>query len=104
MQDAGYQVLTARDGLDALAVLERYTPDVALIDLEMPRMNGLDLTKSMRNRPQTKNTPVVMITSRFTDRHRALAIEAGVNEFLTKPYTEEVLLGVVGALLQTANK
>lgn len=104
MQDAGYQVLTARDGLDALAVLERYTPDVALVDLEMPRMNGLDLTKSMRNRPQTKNTPVVMITSRYTDRHRALAIDAGVNEFLTKPYTEEVLLGVVGALLQTVSK
>jgi chemotaxis protein histidine kinase CheA/ActR/RegA family two-component response regulator len=104
MQDAGYQVITARDGLDALAMLERYTPDVALVDLEMPRMNGLDLAKSMRNRPQTKTTPVVMITSRFTDRHRALALEAGVNEFLTKPYTEEVLLGVVDALLRTQTK
>ena len=100
MQDAGYQVITARDGLDALSLLDRCTPDIALVDLEMPRMNGLDLTKSMRNRPLTKDTPVVMITSRFTDKHRALATEAGVNEFLTKPYTEDVLLGLVGKLLQ----
>jgi chemotaxis protein histidine kinase CheA/CheY-like chemotaxis protein len=102
MQDAGYLVISARDGLDALALLERFNPQVALVDLEMPRMNGLDLTKSMRNRPQTKRTPVIMITSRFTDRHRELAREAGVNEFLTKPYSDDALLGMVQSLTSTA--
>jgi chemotaxis protein histidine kinase CheA/ActR/RegA family two-component response regulator len=102
MQDAGYEVIAARDGLDALTMLEHRTPQVALVDLEMPRMNGLELTKAMRNRTQTRSTPVVMITSRFTDRHRALAQEAGVNAFLTKPYTEETLLNLVDELLTKA--
>ncbi|MGB4115562.1 MAG: response regulator [Polaromonas sp.] len=102
MQDAGYEVIAARDGLDALTILEHRTPQVALVDLEMPRMNGLDLTKTMRNRPQTRDTPVVMISSRFTDRHRALAHEAGVNAFMTKPYSEETLLKLVDDLLTLA--
>jgi chemotaxis protein histidine kinase CheA/ActR/RegA family two-component response regulator len=102
MQDAGYEVIAARDGLDALAMLEHRNPQVALVDLEMPRMNGLDLTKAMRNRAQTRDIPVVMITSRFTERHRALAQEAGVNAFLTKPYTEETLLNLVDELLTKA--
>jgi chemotaxis protein histidine kinase CheA/ActR/RegA family two-component response regulator len=103
MQDAGFEVITARDGVEALALLDRYTPQVALVDLEMPRMNGLDLTSAMRNRPATAHTPVIMITSRFTDKHRALAQEAGVNGFLTKPYTEDTLLSMVDNLLSTAD-
>jgi chemotaxis protein histidine kinase CheA/CheY-like chemotaxis protein len=102
MQDTGYDVISARDGIDALGTLQRRTPDIVLVDLEMPRMNGLELTNALRNRAETKATPVVMITSRFTEKHKKLAEEAGVNAFLTKPYSEEQLLGTMERLLHAA--
>jgi CheY-like chemotaxis protein len=99
MRDAGYDVATARDGLEALALFERVRPAVALVDLEMPRMNGLDLTRALRSDPKTAGLPIVMITSRFTQRHRDIAQVAGVSAFLTKPFSEELLLGTVTQLL-----
>jgi chemosensory pili system protein ChpA (sensor histidine kinase/response regulator) len=62
-----------------------------LVDLEMPRMNGVELVRALRERPATHAVPVVMITSRSSDKHRRLALEAGVDVFLTKPYTEDDL-------------
>lgn len=102
MHDSGYEVLTARDGVDALGVVQSCAPDIVLVDLEMPRMNGLELTSALRNRQATKATPVVMITSRFTDKHRQLASDAGVNAFLTKPYSEDLLLNTMDGLLRSA--
>lgn len=102
MHDSGYEVLTARDGVDALGLVQSRAPDIVLVDLEMPRMNGLELTSALRNRLATKATPVVMITSRFTDKHRQLATDAGVNAFLTKPYSEDLLLNTMDGLLRSA--
>jgi len=102
MQDSGYEVVTARDGVDALGAVQLRAPDIVLVDLEMPRMNGLELTSALRNRQATKATPVVMITSRFTDKHRQLADDAGVNAFLTKPYSEDLLLTTIDSLLRSA--
>lgn len=99
MHDAGYEVSTARDGLDALGLVQRSRPDILLVDLEMPRMNGLELTTALRNDRATRTLPIVMITSRFTDKHQQLARQAGVDAFLTKPYSEDHLLGVVEGLL-----
>jgi chemotaxis protein histidine kinase CheA len=101
MQDSGYEVVSARDGIDALGVVQQRVPDVALVDLEMPRMNGLQLTSALRSQAATKTMPVIMITSRFTNKHRQLAEEAGVNAFLTKPYADEQLLRVVEELLES---
>jgi CheY-like chemotaxis protein len=100
MQDAGYDVASARDGIEALGELQKRIPDVVLVDLEMPRMNGLDFTNALRNQNATKHTPVVMITSRFTAKHHQLAMNAGVDVFLTKPYSEEQLLNAIGDLLR----
>jgi DNA-binding response OmpR family regulator len=102
MQDTGYDVISARDGIDALGTLQKRTPDIVLVDLEMPRMNGLELTNALRNKAGTHTTPIIMITSRFTDKHRKLAEEAGVNAFLTKPYSEEHLLSTMERLLREA--
>ncbi|MDO9005388.1 MAG: response regulator [Aquabacterium sp.] len=102
MQDSGYEVVTARDGVDALGAVQLRAPDIVLVDLEMPRMNGLELTSALRNCSATKATPVVMITSRFTDKHRQLANDAGVNAFLTKPYSEDLLLNTIDGLLRSA--
>ena len=99
MHDAGYEVSTARDGLEALGAVQRHRPDILLVDLEMPRMNGLELATALRNDSATRALPIVMITSRFTDKHQQLAMEAGVDAFLTKPYSEDQLLAVMERLL-----
>jgi chemosensory pili system protein ChpA (sensor histidine kinase/response regulator) len=89
---AGYQVVTATDGVDALEQLEEFTPDVMLLDIEMPRMDGFALAKELRRSPNTKNMPIIMITSRTADKHRDYAMQLGVNTYLGKPYQEDELL------------
>ncbi|MFH0934190.1 MAG: response regulator, partial [Pseudomonadota bacterium] len=90
---SGYQVVTAKDGLDALEQLGDMLPDVMLLDVEMPRMDGFELTKRLRQDKRTKDLPIIMITSRTADKHRQFAFELGVNEYMGKPFQEEELLG-----------
>ncbi len=88
----GIRVLTAKDGLDAITVLQDHEPDVILLDIEMPRMDGYQFATHVRNDPRVKDTPIVMITSRSSEKHRARAIEIGVNDYLVKPYQENQLI------------
>ena len=92
LEDAGYEVITAADGFLALEALRNQTPAIVLTDLEMPNLNGLDLTKRLRELPQFMGMPIVIITSRASDKHRGLAEEAGVDLYLTKPYTDAALI------------
>jgi len=100
MQDVGYRVVTARDGMDAVEKLEEESPDVLLVDMEMPRMNGLELTSYVRANSTTHNLPIIMVTSRATKKHRDEADIAGVNAYLVKPYSENEVLDVVEAQLK----
>ena len=88
----GYRVITARDGVEALELLAEAVPDAMLVDVEMPRMDGFDLTRNVRADPRLKNVPIIMITSRTADKHRNYAMSLGVNVFLGKPYQEDELL------------
>jgi chemosensory pili system protein ChpA (sensor histidine kinase/response regulator) len=88
----GYHVLTAKDGVDALEQLGETIPDVMLLDIEMPRMDGFDLARNIRADKRLKHIPIIMITSRTADKHRKHAAEIGVNHYLGKPYDEEELL------------
>jgi chemosensory pili system protein ChpA (sensor histidine kinase/response regulator) len=92
----GYQVILAKDGVDALRLLEDTIPDVMLVDIEMPRMDGFDLTKTLRGTDRLHGIPVIMITSRTGDKHRNTAMQLGVDEFLGKPYAEDELLSHIG--------
>jgi len=92
----GYQVLTAKDGVDALEQMLDIVPDVLLVDIEMPRMDGFDLTRNVRADENLKHVPIIMITSRTADKHRNYAFEIGVNNYLGKPYQEDELLQLVG--------
>ncbi len=92
LEDAGYEVTSANDGFLALDSLRDKPPAIVLTDLEMPNLNGLDLTKRIREVPHFMDMPVIMITSRATDKHRDLALDAGVDLYLTKPYTDAALL------------
>lgn len=96
----GYQVMLAKDGVDALRQLQDTVPDVMLVDIEMPRMDGFDLTKNLRGDDRWKHLPIVMITSRTADKHRSHAMSLGVDAFLGKPYDEDELLRLVAAFAQ----
>jgi len=96
----GYQVVTAKDGVDALQALEDVTPQVMLVDIEMPRMDGFELTKNVRGNARTANIPIIMITSRTAEKHRNYAQELGVNVYLGKPFQEEELLGYIAGFVK----
>jgi len=96
----GMRVMTAKDGVDALAILEDHLPDVILLDIEMPRMDGYEVAAFVRGEPRLKDVPIVMITSRVGEKHRARAIELGVNDYLGKPYQENQLLDAIEPLVQ----
>jgi chemosensory pili system protein ChpA (sensor histidine kinase/response regulator) len=95
----GMRVLTARDGADALVVMEDQVPDVVLLDIEMPRMDGYEVAERMRADPRLKLVPIVMITSRMGEKHRARALELGVDEYLGKPYQESQVLDAIAQLV-----
>ncbi len=87
-----YNIITAKDGVDALTVMIEQIPDIMLLDVEMPRMDGYELATTMRNDHRLKNVPIIMITSRTGDKHRQRAIDIGVNEYMGKPYQEQELI------------
>jgi len=99
-EDNGFRVRIARDGLEALDQLKSRVPALVVVDLEMPRMNGLDLTAYLRSQDTTRGLPVVMVTSRTAETHRRLAIQAGVDEMMTKPFGDEALLNIALRLLE----
>jgi len=96
----GMRVLTARDGMDAVALLQDNVPDIILLDIEMPRMDGYEVAAHVRNDPRLKNVPIIMITSRVGEKHRARAIELGVDDYLGKPYQEAQLLDAIAPLVE----
>ncbi len=98
----GYHVLTAKDGVDALEQLVEATPDVMLVDIEMPRMDGFELTRHVRADGRLRAIPIIMITSRTAQKHRNYAFEIGVNNFLGKPYQEEELLALIAQHVRQA--
>lgn len=99
LEREGYEVQTAKDGLDALEHVHERLPDVILLDLEMPRMDGYEFAGYMRADPRFREVPIVVITSRVGEKHRARAFELGVNRYLGKPYQESEMLQAVVELL-----
>ena len=95
LEREGYKALTAKDGLDALQILSDINPDVILLDIEMPRMDGFEFTKTLKADDRQRHIPIIMITSRTAEKHRNHAMELGVNEYVGKPYQDENLLALI---------
>ena len=95
----GMRVMTARDGADAVALLADNVPDIILLDIEMPRMDGYEVAAQVRSDPRLADVPIIMITSRVGDKHRARAIELGVDDYLGKPYQESQLIDAIAPLV-----
>jgi chemosensory pili system protein ChpA (sensor histidine kinase/response regulator) len=99
LEREGYQVILAKDGVDALEHLQETVPDLMLVDIEMPRMDGFDLTRNIRGNDSTRDVPIIMITSRTADKHRNYALGLGVNAYFGKPFQEDMLLAAIAGLL-----
>lgn len=98
----GFRVDSAKDGVDALEKMHDLIPDLVLLDVEMPRMDGFELARVMRSDARLKSVPIIMITSRTADKHRNRALEIGVNVYLGKPYQEQQLLDAIAEQLAEA--
>jgi chemosensory pili system protein ChpA (sensor histidine kinase/response regulator) len=95
----GFEVITARDGIDAVALLNEQIPDVILLDVEMPRMDGFEFATLVRNDEQFSHLPIIMITSRTGEKHRSRARAIGVDAYLGKPYQEGELVDRLQSIL-----
>jgi chemotaxis protein histidine kinase CheA/ActR/RegA family two-component response regulator len=97
----GWEVLTARDGVEALEQIARERPAAVLLDIEMPRMDGYELIASIRAQEQYRDLPLIALTSRAASKHRQRAMQLGANEYIIKPYQDQELLAVINRLVQT---
>jgi chemosensory pili system protein ChpA (sensor histidine kinase/response regulator) len=105
VESSGWTATSAKDGLDALDVLQRgKRPDVILLDIEMPRMDGYELTAALRAQETYKTLPIVMLTSRAGEKHRRRAFELGATDYLVKPYQEDTLLTVMKRVVREAKE
>jgi chemosensory pili system protein ChpA (sensor histidine kinase/response regulator) len=99
LEREGFEVLVAKDGLDAMQLLQETTPDVILTDIEMPRMDGFGLARNIRDDARTVHTPLIMISSRTADKHQNLAKDIGVDAFFGKPVQDDDLINKVNELI-----
>lgn len=99
LEREGFDVITAKDGVDAMTTLQDTIPDIMLLDIEMPRMDGFEVAKNVRSSSSFKNLPIIMITSRTGEKHRQRGLESGANLYMGKPYQEEQLLESINELI-----
>jgi len=99
LQSQDIEPITARDGQEAVEMMQDRVPDILLLDIEMPHMDGYQLAEYVRGDARLRHIPIVMITSRSGDKHRERARRAGANAYLTKPYKEAELIGTIQNLL-----
>jgi chemotaxis protein histidine kinase CheA/CheY-like chemotaxis protein len=104
LERQGFEVVTAKDGVDAIEKLEDVTPDIMLLDIEMPRMDGFEVANLVRHNERIADLPIIMITSRTGEKHRERAFLTGVNCYMGKPFQELELLQNIDELLAVANQ
>ncbi|WP_339855422.1 hybrid sensor histidine kinase/response regulator [Porticoccus hydrocarbonoclasticus] len=100
----GFSVITARDGLEAMTLLQEHRPDLMLLDIEMPRMDGFEVARRVKGSSELKQIPIIMITSRSGKKHRERAFSLGVEHYMGKPYQEQELLKAMAALMPVATE
>lgn len=102
MERQGWDVVTAKDGIDAMSQLQETYPDIVLLDIEMPRMDGFEVLRAVRRDERLQNIPIIMITSRTGEKHQQQALELGVNRYLGKPFQEANLLATIEEVIAEA--
>jgi chemosensory pili system protein ChpA (sensor histidine kinase/response regulator) len=102
LERAGFRVVTANDGADALQQLADTPVDAVITDLEMPRVNGYELIEDLRRRPATRDVPIVVLTTRTGDKHLSLARSLGVQHYVGKPVDEQAFVRLIRSLVESA--
>lgn len=102
LEREGFDVVTAKDGVEAMNMLQDCHPDVMLLDIEMPRMDGFEVAKNVRSSATLAKLPIIMITSRTGEKHRRRGLDLGVNIYMGKPYQEDELLSNIQAVVEAA--
>lgn len=100
----GYNIITAKDGVDALAEIELVRPDIILLDIEMPRMDGFEFARHLRNNERFHDIPIIMVTSRTGDKHRERAMELAIESYMGKPFQENELLDNITDLVSSKSR
>jgi chemosensory pili system protein ChpA (sensor histidine kinase/response regulator) len=99
LERQGMDVMVAKDGVEAMALLQERRPDIMLLDIEMPRMDGFEVARQIRHDDRLSKLPIVMISSRTGAKHQERAVELGVDRFLGKPFQENELLATIEELV-----
>jgi CheY-like chemotaxis protein len=99
LERAGYEVVTAKDGIEALELVEQRTPDVAVVDVMMPRMDGHELVRRLRERPETAETPILILTAAVQDRVAEASTAAGADAQMPKPFSPRDLVAKLDEML-----
>src|SRR5437870_5612707 len=100
LKQAGFSVLTAADGAEALTKARNTPPDLVVLDLMLPEINGLEVCKMLRRDPVTSNLPVIMLTAKAAEIDRVLGLEFGADDYITKPFSPRELVLRIQKLLQ----
>jgi DNA-binding response OmpR family regulator len=99
---SGLEVIVARDGEEALELIETRAPDVAVLDIAMPKLTGLEVVRRLRSSEATKDLPIVLLTARAAEKDIELGLEAGADEYITKPFSPQDLYACVQSVLSAA--
>ncbi len=99
LEQAGMSVIRAKDGEEAIACIDRQLPDLVLLDVVMPRMNGFEVVRELRDREQTKNLPIVICSTKNTEVDRVWGMDMGADAYITKPFDPDQLVSIVQRLL-----
>lgn len=99
-QSQGFMTYTAQDGKDALDLAEKHPPDLVLLDLMLPGMDGLEVCKALKSSPETKDVPVIMLTARGEEKDRISGFELGADDYVVKPFSPRELVLRVQAILK----
>jgi two-component system alkaline phosphatase synthesis response regulator PhoP len=100
LRKEGYTVLTAGDGLEALKLAAREAPDIVVLDIMLPGMQGLDVLKTLKKKPETASTPVILLTAKSEELDKVLGLELGADDYVTKPFSPRELVARVKAVLR----
>ena len=100
LETSGFGTIKARDGKNALQLIEDYSPDLVILDWMMPNMSGIDLCRTLRSRSETKQLPIIILSARSDDSDKSLGLDTGADDYISKPFSPKELISRVNALLR----
>ena len=102
LKGAGFSIIKASNGLEALELIENHSPDLIILDWMMPKMSGIDVCRTLRSRSETKQIPIIILSARSEDSDKSLGLDTGADDYISKPFSPKELVSRVKALLRRA--